>query len=77
MRLHVHKLYIPNPHPKKTQLKEPIMRTNLNVPFAQKDRARKLGAQWDAAKKIWYIEDVEDVRPFMQWMAPHLLKRIK
>lgn len=53
------------------------MRTNLNVPFAQKDRARKLGAQWDAAKKVWYIQDVEDVRPFMQWMAPHLLKRIK
>ncbi|MFI3136422.1 MAG: DUF5710 domain-containing protein, partial [Methylococcaceae bacterium] len=27
----------------------------LNVPFAQKDEAKALGARWDAAQKKWYI----------------------
>uniref|UniRef100_A0A6C0HZD3 ribonuclease H n=1 Tax=viral metagenome TaxID=1070528 RepID=A0A6C0HZD3_9ZZZZ len=29
----------------------------LNVPFAKKDEAKKLGARWDAVKKKWYIYD--------------------
>ena len=29
----------------------------LNVPFAQKDVAKKLGAKWDKSKKKWFIED--------------------
>lgn len=50
------------------------MRTNLNVPFKDKDRAKKLGAQWDMARKIWYIEDIENIIQFMQWMPAHLTK---
>jgi hypothetical protein len=30
------------------------MRHDLKVPFADKDAAKKLGARWDAARKIWY-----------------------
>ena len=29
----------------------------LNVPFAQKDVAKKLGAKWDRKKKKWFTED--------------------
>ena len=29
----------------------------LNVPFAQKDIAKKLGAKWDRKKKKWFTED--------------------
>jgi hypothetical protein len=40
------------------------MRTNLQVPFAEKDDAKKLGARWDAARKIWYVENKDDMTPF-------------
>lgn len=44
------------------------MRTNLNVPFAEKDAAKKLGARWDGTKKLWYIENVNDLVPFSKWL---------
>ena len=37
------------------------MRTNLNVPFSEKDAARRLGAKWDLARKTWYVEDMENL----------------
>lgn len=27
----------------------------LNIPFANKDKAKELGARWDIAKKYWYV----------------------
>ncbi len=50
------------------------MRVNLKVPIEEKDQARRLGAKWDAARKTWYVEDVERLEPFVQWIPPHLLK---
>jgi len=44
------------------------MRINLVTPFAEKDAAKALGARWDAAKKCWYIVDVDDLSPFMRWI---------
>ena len=44
------------------------MRINLVTPFAEKDAAKALGARWDAAKKCWYILDVDDLTPFMRWI---------
>lgn len=43
------------------------MRTNLKVPFAEKDEAKKLGARWDAARKLWYVEGKADLSPFARW----------
>ncbi|UCV20611.1 hypothetical protein KI610_08635 [Ferribacterium limneticum] len=43
------------------------MRINLKVPFAEKEQAKKLGARWDAARKIWYVEQQPDMAPFAQW----------
>ncbi len=48
------------------------MKTHLNVPFAEKDHARKLGAQWDAARKTWFVENAENLEPFLKWMPEHL-----
>lgn len=48
------------------------MRTYLNVPFEQKDQARRLGARWDMATKRWYVENVANIAPFMRWMPPAL-----
>lgn len=48
------------------------MRTNLKVPFAEKEEAKKLGAKWDAARKVWYVEDKADMAPFSKWApSPH------
>jgi hypothetical protein len=44
------------------------MRINLVTPFAEKDAAKALGARWDAAKKCWYIVDVDDLTPFIRWI---------
>lgn len=44
------------------------MRINLVTPFADKDKAKALGARWDAAKKCWYIVDVADLTPFLHWI---------
>jgi len=44
------------------------MRINLVTPFAEKDAVKALGARWDAAKKVWYITNVEDLNPFRRWL---------
>ena len=44
------------------------MRINLQTPFADKDKAKSLGARWDATQKVWYIVDVVDLTPFMRWI---------
>lgn len=44
------------------------MRTNLLVPYAEKDAAKKLGARWDAARKCWYVEGVDDLAAFSKWL---------
>ncbi|NMF87669.1 DUF5710 domain-containing protein [Aromatoleum petrolei] len=48
------------------------MRVNLKVPFAEKDQAKKLGARWDAGRKVWYVEGRADLAAFAQWSpTPH------
>ncbi len=44
------------------------MRINLTTTFAEKDKAKALGARWDVARKTWYIEDIEDLTPFRRWI---------
>lgn len=40
----------------------------LNVPFAQKDAAKSLGARFDGAAKRWYVEEGRDLAAFAQWL---------
>ena len=48
------------------------MRLNLKVPFAEKDQAKKLGARWDAGRKVWYVEGKDDLTAFSKWSpTPH------
>lgn len=42
-------------------------KTYLNVPFAEKDAAKALGARWDAANKKWYVPPKKDIALFAQW----------
>lgn len=50
------------------------MRIDMNVPFAEKDEAKALGARWDGLKKCWYIVDMEDLNPFLKWFPEYLTK---
>ena len=42
-------------------------KTYLNVPFAQKDEAKALGARWDAANKKWFVPADKDITLFARW----------
>jgi len=39
----------------------------LNVPYAEKDAAKALGAKWDSKKKQWYTPVNIDIAQFSKW----------
>ena len=43
--------------------------TFLEVPFAQQDQAKMLGARWDPLKKKWYVPDGLSLIPFKMWLS--------
>ena len=45
------------------------MQHYLNVPFAQKDAAKALGARWDGAARKWYVPAGLDLGLFAAWSA--------
>lgn len=44
------------------------MRVNLACPYEERSSAKALGARWDAAKRVWYVIDPPDLRPFARWL---------
>ena len=44
-------------------------KTYLDVPYAQKDEAKALGARWDPAKKQWYAPANIDMTVLAKWQA--------
>ena len=42
-------------------------KTYLNVPYAEKDAAKALGARWDAAVKKWYAPGTVDITLYANW----------
>ncbi len=48
------------------------MRTDLKVPFSEKDEAKHLGARWDPKNKTWYIENQQPISKFSKWMQTPL-----
>jgi hypothetical protein len=43
--------------------------TFLNVPYAEKDQARELGARWNPTRKRWYVPPGVALGPFERWLA--------
>lgn len=43
--------------------------TYLNVPYAQKDEAKALGARWDNNQRKWYVPAGIAVEPFSRWLS--------
>ncbi len=44
------------------------MQIILNVPSAEKDQAKELGAKWDGIKRVWYVPIGMMVEPFECWL---------
>lgn len=42
----------------------------LNVPYNEKDEAKKLGARWNPDLKKWYVQYAEDYPKFLKWIKP-------
>jgi hypothetical protein len=42
--------------------------TFLNVPYAEKDEARALGARWNPGRKRWYVPSGVALEPFQKWL---------
>ncbi len=42
-------------------------RLDLDVPYADKDAVKAMGAQWDAARKVWYVKTGLNTEPFKHW----------
>ncbi|HUG57532.1 MAG TPA: ATP-dependent helicase [Candidimonas sp.] len=42
-------------------------RVDLKVPYADKDAVKAMGAQWDPARKVWYVRAGLDAEPFKHW----------
>lgn len=40
----------------------------LNVPYGEKDEAKKLGARWNPDYKKWYVPKKEDYPKFAKWI---------
>jgi len=51
-----------------------FMRVNLNVPYSEKDEAKRLGAKWDYLERTWYVQDMENLCQFLRWIPEHLKK---
>jgi hypothetical protein len=58
-------------HPIKPNLlyKMTDSKTYLNVPFAQKDEAKAIGARWDAVEKKWFVPSDKDITLFARWQT--------
>jgi len=53
------------------------MRTRLNIPDAETNYAKSLGAQYDTKKQEWYIENSDDLVPFIRWIDARLTRPCK
>lgn len=47
---------------------EPAQRIDLDVPFGQKDEAKRLGARWDPQQRGWFINSKQDQAKFARWL---------
>lgn len=43
-------------------------RLDLQVPFAEKDEAKRLGARWDSRQKAWYVPEGIEPTLFNKWL---------
>lgn len=42
-------------------------KTFIAVPYAEKEQAKRLGAEWDKEARSWFVPEGADLLPFTQW----------
>jgi hypothetical protein len=50
------------------------MRVYLNVPYSEKEIAKRRSCRWDNVKKLWYIEDPLHIELYVRWIPEYILK---
>jgi hypothetical protein len=50
-------------------MNQPHPRLYLNVPYAEKDAAKQLGARWDAEQKKWFAPSGIESVAFERWLG--------
>jgi len=45
------------------------VRIYLDVPYAEKDDAKRNGARWDFNLKRWYVTELEDITELEKWFS--------
>ncbi len=53
-----------------------MSRIDLRVPFNEKEQARRLGARWDPAQKVWYVPAHVDPALLQKWRPRRLTPNI-
>jgi hypothetical protein len=43
-------------------------RIDLRVPYRDKDEAKRLGARWDSATRVWFVPEELDPARFQRWL---------
>jgi hypothetical protein len=41
----------------------------LNVPYAEREKVKALGAKWDVDTKRWYVKPGHLIKPFTRWLS--------
>lgn len=49
------------------------MITYLNVPYEHRHKAKSAGAKWNAARKLWYVENMDDLSSVQHWIIDRSL----
>ena len=49
----------------------------LNVPYEEKDDAKRLGAKWNGYGRYWYIENDKDYSLFSAWLSEEELELLR
>lgn len=49
----------------------------LEVPYAEKDNAKALGAKWNPGIKKWCFENAQDIERFGKWFQGEIVKKDK
>lgn len=47
-------------------------RVELEVPYAEKDEAKRLGAKWDATARVWFVPEGIESTAFSRWIPDSL-----
>lgn len=66
-----------NTDKKQPRVKKSEVNTYLDVPFAEKDEAKALGARFDMTQKMWYVPKGKDVAAFAKWAPSQNVTSVK